>query len=85
MHFRPEGVCSGSIDIRLEGDIVREIRFTGGCSGNLQGIAALAEGMKVEEVIARLKGIRCGSKTTSCPAQLAKALQEMKNETANEE
>ena len=70
MHYKPSGVCSQGIDFELEG-----VRFTGGCSGNTQGVAALIEGMPAEEAIRRLKGLKCGFKPTSCPDQLAKALE----------
>ena len=64
------------IDLELENGVVTALSFTGGCHGNLQGIGKLVEGMKVEEVIARLDGIRCGGKATSCPDQLAQALKQ---------
>ncbi len=76
IHYIPQGVCSKQIDVVLEGDTIRSVKFTGGCSGNTQGVAALAQGMKVQEYIKRCKDIRCGAKPTSCPAQLALALQE---------
>ncbi len=72
--YRPSGVCSQQITFDLTDGIVREVQFYGGCPGNLQGIAKLAEGMPVEEIIARLQGIRCGGKATSCPDQFAQAL-----------
>ena len=68
------GTCSRRIDIELEDGIVRSVAFTGGCHGNQQGIASLVRGMKAGEVVARLEGIDCGGKGTSCPDQLAKAL-----------
>lgn len=71
---RCQGTCSRQIDIEIEDGILRKVRFTGGCDGNTQGIAALVCGMKVDEVIARLEGIDCHGKGTSCPDQLAKAL-----------
>lgn len=74
MHYTPSGVCSRGIDFELENGIVKNVRFTGGCSGNTQGVAALIQGMSAEEAIRRLKGLRCGLKPTSCPDQLAKAL-----------
>ena len=74
--YRPSGVCSRQIELDVEGDTIRAVRFTGGCSGNTQGVAALVQGQKIDEVIARLEGIRCGDKPTSCPDQLSKALQE---------
>ena len=74
MGYQPKGVCSTSIDIELEDGVVKSVAFTGGCNGNLQGISRLIEGMKAEDAISRLKGIRCGFKNTSCPDQLAQAL-----------
>lgn len=68
------GTCSRQIDIELDNDIIRSVRFTGGCDGNTQGVAALVRGMKVEEAIARLEGIDCRGRGTSCPDQLARAL-----------
>ena len=76
IRFTPRGVCSRAIDIELEGEIIRSVRFTGGCAGNTRGVAALIEGMNVHEAIKRLSGIRCGFKPTSCPDQLAKTLAE---------
>lgn len=67
-------VCSSQIDIELEGDTLRSVRYTGGCHGNLQGIGALVQGMKKEDVIERLEGINCKGRGTSCPDQLSKAL-----------
>lgn len=75
--FKPKGVCSQAIHLELNDGVVRNIRFTGGCSGNTQGVCALAEGMEAGEVVARLKGIRCGFKITSCPDQLACALEQV--------
>ncbi len=72
--YQPKGVCSRLMRIEVEDGIVKSLQVMGGCNGNLQGIAKLVEGMKVEEVIARLDGIRCGVKSTSCPDQLAQAL-----------
>ncbi|MBE6428001.1 MAG: TIGR03905 family TSCPD domain-containing protein [Planctomycetaceae bacterium] len=72
--YRPQGVCSQQITFDLTDGIVREVQFYGGCPGNLQGIARLAEGMPADELIARLQGIQCGGKPTSCPDQFAKAL-----------
>ena len=82
-HFTPRGVCSRGIDIVLEENVIREVRFSGGCAGNTQGVAALVEGMTAEEAIRRLSGIRCGFKPTSCPDQLAKALTEALKEAEN--
>ncbi len=78
--YRPRGVCSQQMEIEIDGGKVTSLRVLGGCSGNLQGIARLVEGMDVDEVISRLEGIRCGFKPTSCPDQLAKALREIKEE-----
>lgn len=72
--YQPQGVCSKTMKIDVEDGILRRLEVEGGCSGNLQGIAKLVEGMPVEEVIRRLEGVRCGRKQTSCPDQLAKAL-----------
>ena len=68
-------VCSSDIDVEIDNGIIHKIKFTGGCHGNLQGVAKLAENRPVEEVISLLKGIRCNGKPTSCPDQLAAALQ----------
>ena len=75
--YQPQGVCSRQIDIELgEDGVIQEVLFTGGCSGNAQGVAALVKGMPAEDAIRRIKGIRCGFKMTSCPDQLALALEE---------
>ena len=74
MIYKTSGTCSSAINLEVEGDIIKSVSFTGGCNGNLQGISRLVEGMKVEDAISRLKGIRCGFKNTSCPDQLAQAL-----------
>ena len=76
--YKTKGVCSRAIEIQIENDVVVEAKFIGGCSGNTQGISALVKGMKVDEAISRLEGIRCGFKPTSCPDQLATALKEHK-------
>ncbi|MGN0593861.1 MAG: TIGR03905 family TSCPD domain-containing protein [Hominimerdicola sp.] len=76
--YTPKGVCSRKIDIVVDGDTVKSVKFTGGCNGNSQGISTLVEGMKVDDVIAKLSNIDCGGRGTSCPAQLAKALAENK-------
>lgn len=76
INYTPKGVCSKKIHVEVENGIVQSVQFYGGCHGNTQGVAALAKGMKVEDVIERLQGIRCGMKPTSCPDQLAKCLQE---------
>ena len=78
MHYeyKTKGTCSQRILFDIEDGIVRNLQYIGGCHGNLQGIAKLVEGMPAEEVIERVKGIRCGMKPTSCPDQLSKALEE---------
>ena len=76
MIYKPTGVCSKEINIELDGDVIKSVRFTGGCSGNTQGVAALVAGMKVSDAISRLEGIRCGIRETSCPDQLSKALKQ---------
>ena len=72
--YTPRGVCSQAFRIEVEDDVIRSVQVVGGCSGNLQGLSALLRGMRVEDAIQRLDGIRCGSKPTSCPDQLAQAL-----------
>lgn len=72
--YRPKGVCSQLMQVEVEDGIIRKVEVQGGCSGNLQGISRLLVGMRAEEAIERLEGIRCGFKRTSCPDQLAKAL-----------
>lgn len=77
--YKTKGTCSQRILFDVEDGKVRDVQFIGGCNGNLKGIGALVEGMAIEDVIAKLQGIRCGMKQTSCPDQLAKALAELKN------
>lgn len=77
MIYKTKGTCSTMIDVELKDGVIDSVKFTRGCNGNLQGISALVKGMKPEEAISRLKGIRCGFKPTSCPDQLAHALEEM--------
>ena len=72
--YRPKGVCSQLMEIDVEDGIIEKVVVKGGCSGNLQGISSLLVGMKAEDAIARMEGIRCGFKDTSCPDQLAKVL-----------
>lgn len=76
IEYTPKGVCSRKITVEVEGGIVKSVVFTGGCNGNTQGVARLAQGMKVEDVIARLENVDCGGRGTSCPDQLAKALKQ---------
>ncbi len=73
-----KGTCARKVIFDLEDGIVHNVQFIGGCSGNTQGVGALAEGMKQEDVISRLKGIKCGFKPTSCPDQFASRLEEIK-------
>ncbi len=73
--YKTRGTCSTRISFELNEGIVSDVKFTGGCNGNLKGISMLSEGMKAEDIIARVKGIKCGFKSTSCPDQLAVALE----------
>ena len=75
--YATHGTCSRQIEIEMDGDTVRRVRFIGGCTGNTQGLSRLVEGMKAEEVIRRLKGIQCRA-GTSCPDQLARALERIR-------
>lgn len=75
MRYQTKGTCSTAIDIEVNDGVIESVKFTGGCNGNLQGICALVKGMKTEEAISKLKGIHCGFKNTSCPDQLARALE----------
>ncbi|MBS5661368.1 MAG: TIGR03905 family TSCPD domain-containing protein [Clostridiales bacterium] len=73
--YQPKGVCSRQIVVEVDEDrVITDVRFVGGCSGNTQGVAALVIGQKADDVIPKIENIRCGGKTTSCPAQLAIAL-----------
>ena len=74
IEYTPRGVCSRFFSIKVEDGIIQSVQIIGGCDGNLQGISRLIEGMKVEDAIARMEGIRCGGKPTSCPDQIAKAV-----------
>ena len=76
MEYRTKGVCFRMIKLELDGDTIRSVEFVGGCSGNTQGVARLVEGMKVDDAIARIEGIKCGPRPTSCPDQLAQALRQ---------
>lgn len=78
--YTPNGVCSRQIDLDIENDIIIGAKYTGGCAGNTQGVAALVVGLTVDDAISRLSGIKCGMKSTSCPDQLAKALEQYKSE-----
>lgn len=74
--YKTKGTCSSRITFDLDGDTIKNVKFIGGCNGNLKGISAIVEGMKADEVAKRLSGITCGYKNTSCPDQLAKAIAE---------
>lgn len=74
--YKTVGTCSQQIDVELDGDIIKSVQFYGGCNGNLQGISKLVIGQKIDDVVERLGGLKCGFKQTSCPDQLTKALLE---------
>ena len=74
IEYKPRGVCSQLMQVTVEDGIVQDVQVLGGCNGNLKGIMSLVKGMKAEDVVERLEGIRCGMKPTSCPDQLAKAI-----------
>ena len=74
--FTTSGTCSRAINFEVEGEIIKSVNFVGGCSGNTQGVARLVEGMNIHDAIAKIDGIKCGARSTSCPDQLAKALKE---------
>lgn len=76
INYTPRGVCSRNITIEVKDGIIESVKFTGGCHGNTQGVAALVKGMKVTEAIEKLEGINCNGRGTSCPDQLAKALKQ---------
>lgn len=80
MIYKTNGVCASAIEFEVEDDIVKSVKFTGGCNGNTQGISQLVAGMKVDDVIQRLESVKCGFKNTSCPDQLAKALKSYKSQ-----
>lgn len=78
--YKTQGTCSQLIDVTVdEQDVIQEISFTGGCGGNLQAVCKLVKGQKADEVIKKLKGIRCGDKPTSCPDQLCRALEQLQH------
>ncbi|MCR5714214.1 MAG: TIGR03905 family TSCPD domain-containing protein [Bacteroidales bacterium] len=80
LQYKTQGTCSQFIDVTAdENDVIQQVVFYGGCHGNLQGICRLVTGQKVDDVISKLDGIRCGSKATSCPDQLCRALEQLKN------
>jgi len=78
MVYKTQGTCSQMIEFEVEDNKLKDVKFVGGCNGNLKGIGSLVEGMDIDEVISRLKGIKCGFKPTSCPDQLATALEQYK-------
>ncbi len=78
--FRPKGVCAMEMAVDIEGDIIKSVEILGGCPGNSLGVASLVAGMNIDEAIKRLKGIDCRGKGTSCPDQLARGLEEIKNQ-----
>lgn len=80
MLYKTKGTCSQAIEVETEGDIIKSVHFIGGCNGNTTGISKLVEGMKIDDVIARLEGTTCGMRPTSCPDQLARALKQIKAE-----
>ena len=84
MHYeyKTQGTCSSKIILDVDDNKLTHVEYVGGCNGNLQGISRLVQGMDIDEVISRLGGIRCGMKQTSCPDQLATALQEVKEQLA---
>ncbi len=75
MTYKTKGTCSREIQFDVEDDLLKNVRFIGGCDGNLKGISMLVKGMKVPDVIEKLRGIDCGGRGTSCPDQLSKALE----------
>ena len=77
--YKTQGTCSTTIELEIEDGIVKDVRFWGGCNGNLKGISILVRGMKVEEVLEHLEGITCGHRPTSCPDQLCKAIRQSMN------
>ena len=78
--YKTKGVCSQMIRFTIEDNKLSNVQFFGGCNGNLKGIASLVEGMDIDDVIARIEGVRCGMTSTSCPDQLAQALKQAKEE-----
>lgn len=76
IRYKTSGTCSRAVNVEVENGIIIKAEFEGGCSGNTQGVARLVEGMRVEDAIKKLSGIKCGFKNTSCPDQLARALEQ---------
>lgn len=83
--YNPQGVCSKEMKIEVEGNTIKNVEVIGGCPGNTVGVSKLLKGMNIDEAIKRLKGILCGNKDTSCPDQLAQALENIKSKTQNEQ
>ena len=79
IEYKTTGTCARAVIVDVEDGVITDCEFVGGCSGNTQGVASLVKGMKVEEAVAKIKGIKCGMKSTSCPDQLALALEEAVN------
>ncbi|MGL4518518.1 MAG: TIGR03905 family TSCPD domain-containing protein [Phocaeicola sp.] len=77
LRYETTGTCATHIEVEVVENVVKQVRFWGGCNGNLQGIARLVEGMQVDDVLAKLEGICCGRRTTSCPNELCKALRKL--------
>ena len=85
VQYETQGTCSRLIDVTAdENDVIQQVFFVGGCNGNLQGISKLVCGQKIDDVVARLNGIRCGAKPTSCPDQLCRALEQLKRAPVEE-
>ena len=79
IEYKTRGTCARAVIVDIEDGVITDCQFVGGCSGNTQGVAALVKGMKVDEAVSKIKGIKCGMKSTSCPDQLALALEEALN------
>ena len=79
IEYNTKGTCARAVIVDVEDGVITDCEFVGGCSGNTQGVASLVKGMKVEDAVAKIKGIKCGMKSTSCPDQLALALEEATN------
>ena len=80
LEYKTQGTCSRAVTVEVENGVITDCKFSGGCSGNTQGVAALVVGMGIDEAVAKIKGIKCGFKNTSCPDQLALALEEIKKD-----
>ena len=79
IEYKTKGTCARAVIVDVEDGVITDCEFVGGCSGNTQGVASLVKGMKVEDAVSKIKGIKCGMKSTSCPDQLALALEEATN------